>query len=149
MAIALFGTAQFEIFITDDRSALPRGFARKQLSWTFMLPWGKQQGKKSASTANTPFRHGHLFHALIVGRTNTLSMLSQDTLQFCATLANFFPPHGHPNALSKLKAAIGSATTIGAARTFNSISYYGLKPLKRMQLAALIRVPVAYIDYFR
>jgi hypothetical protein len=38
MAIALFGTAQFEIFITDDRSALPRGFARKQLRWTFMLP---------------------------------------------------------------------------------------------------------------
>ncbi len=67
---------------------------------------------------------GHLFSPISIGRTN---VLSDDALEFCSFVAKSFPKL--PKACDKLKASIGRAITVGAARTLSVA-------LRQMQLAA-------------
>jgi len=133
LVIAVFGLSQVEILIADVRSVLSREFNSK-LDFHMALSTAAREKISKYNKYDIP---PGSFHPLIVGRTG---VLSRETLNFCGAISKFFPAQQRP--LARLKAAIGSAITIGAARTFNMA-------LRRLQLAALNRVPVAFINSFK
>ena len=75
----------------------------------------------------------HLFFPVTFGRTN---VLSTDAVAFCDFIAKCYP--AIPKAGDKLRAAIGRAITVGAARTFNLA-------LRRAQLAAFQEQPLTAV----
>jgi len=133
LVIAVFGLSQVEILIADVRSVLSREFNSK-LDFHMALSTAAREKISKYNKYDIP---PGSFHPLIVGRTG---VLSRETLNFCGAISKFFPAQQRP--LARLKAAIGSAITIGAARTFNMA-------LRRLQLAALNRFPVAFINSFK
>lgn len=114
----LHDTSQQSVVIVDVSSALARNASPDLF---FSLNDRSREKRLKYHRYDIP---AHLFFPVSVGRTN---VLSSDAAAFCDFIAKCYP--AVPKAADKIRAAIGRAITVGAARTFNLA-------LRRAQLAA-------------